>query len=51
MTRTRPEAIQGWPSSGEQTAMLIAATPKAADTACRDQENSSASGLRKMPNV
>ena len=31
--------------------MLIAATPKADETACRDQWNSSASGLRKMPNV
>ena len=39
------------PSGGEQTATVIAAMPNAADTASRDQENSSASGFRKMPNV
>lgn len=40
-----------YPGSGETTATIIAAMPKAADTASRDHENSAASGLRNTPNV
>jgi len=40
-----------YPSGGEQTATVIAATPNAADTDSRDQPNSPANGLSNTPNV
>jgi hypothetical protein len=39
------------PSGGEHTATVIAAIPNDAETASRDQPNSSVSGLRNTPNV
>ena len=51
MIRRAMKRSSSTPSGGEQTATVMAAMPKAAETASRDHENSSASGFRKMPKV
>ena len=51
MTRRALTRSSNRPRGGEQTATVIAAMPKAAETASRDQENSSESGLRNVPKV
>jgi len=51
MIRLGPKRSNSKPNSGEQTATMMAAKPKAAEIASRDQENSLASGFRKMLNV